>query len=89
MKPNTSFFNLSPSGLFTHLKDNVYYIIVSLFVTLYFYGLHLDSKQQNPNDFISISEAWENLASGKFIHEMTNACSTARTEVLAYDKRST
>lgn len=73
------------NGLLSRLKDNLFYIIFFLLFGWYAYGVHMDSKQQNPDDFISLSEAWENLKSGKYMHEMVNACNTAK--LIIHDKR--
>lgn len=66
------------------LLSRFFYIIFFLFLCWFTYGVHMDSKQHASDNFISLSEAWENLKSGKYMHEMVNACKTAK--LIAHNK---
>lgn len=56
------------------LKDNMIKIIFLLFVGGICYQVHLDRLAHASDKFISLSEGWESLNSGKHMLEMINAC---------------
>lgn len=89
LSPTKRCLHLPTNGLLSRLKDNLFYIIFFLFLTWYAYGVHMDSKQQNPDNFIALSEAWGKLKSGKYLHEMVTACNTAKLNALAHDEQRT
>ena len=44
----------------------------------FFYQVHMDGLNHASDEFISLSEGWENLKSNKYMHEMINACEIAQ-----------
>ncbi|HIF0232296.1 TPA: hypothetical protein ACXYK5_002214 [Legionella pneumophila] len=72
--------NLPMNSLLSRLKDNAFYIIFFLFLAWFAYELHMDSKQHASDNFISLSQAWNDLKSGKHFHELVDACTIAQSE---------
>ena len=72
------YLHLIINSLISRLKDNVLHIILLLFVGLFFYQVHMDGLNHASDKFISLSEAWDNLKSNKYMHEMINSCEVAQ-----------
>lgn len=70
--------NINIKNLYLILKKNLGYVLFCLFSFYYFYLIHLDSLEHASERGISISQAWDDLKSNKFMSELLNASNAAR-----------
>ena len=59
------------------IKGNFWLTLQLTFVCWCFYQYHLDGVRHASDKYISFSEAWENIHSGKYMRIQTDACERA------------
>ncbi|USQ15303.1 hypothetical protein J2N86_15185 (plasmid) [Legionella lytica] len=61
------------NGLFSRLKNKFFYIILLLICCWYGYQMHMDGVSSKADNSISLPEAWDDIQSNKFIHDIENS----------------
>lgn len=61
------------NGLFSRLKNSFFYIILLLVCCWYGYQIYLNGLSHKADQSISLPEAWDDIKSSNFIHDIENS----------------
>ncbi|MFJ1269306.1 hypothetical protein ACD661_12130 [Legionella lytica] len=61
------------NGVFSRLRNRLFYIILLLICCWYGYQIYLDGQNHKADKSISLPEAWDDIKSSKFIHDIENS----------------
>lgn len=69
---------LNKKNFISFLKAILLNVILILAASIFFYKMHINSLNNTSDKFISLSDAWENIKTNKYMHELQEACDLVR-----------